>query len=730
MVVYKIVVEEVNELTVNVKQKTPSLIEMIKNLGEQLARAYVIIDCRDASYPIISCNNTYCELTEFTLSEIEGKSFSSIFLQNCYQQIKVELHQKLQCRQMFKMELIQMKKQGAFYSTIECLPFRQDYYLVLMEESTSRQLKHFIDRLEHKMFLAIERNMTFYERIAYICSEIDEMFFSYTYTTITLKAENELVTMLSNRFHSFKERQFTITDTCEMAFYKDFIQKNQTIRLDDIEFYAVNEQLKRYLVQQNCRNGWLMPIVNKNEVVGVIGIFSGEQRHITTSYEKMGIRLLEIIATCYELNEQQRLIQQLAYTDQATGLPNIHQFKKTLKILRQQGKQGIIKIVEASEFSKIVELYGRDIGDILLKQLGERLQQTSTSEVFQIARFTSSTLIIFSTRDFNTVRQDPTPFLHITSTPFQIKGMATYITLKSGFAAFGDEVSCEEAIRFAEVALERAKKTAGTRTKYYEGHMETARQREMQILNCLTEAIHNKEITTYFQPKVMLYRERISSVEALARWHSEELGFVSPAEFIPVAENAGLICDIDLLMLEQILQWMQRRSYTGKKIMPVAINISPIHFYHPDFVMNVKRLLCKYYIDPNYLIIEVTESIGLADLKRAKMILRDLNHLGIKTSVDDFGIGYSSLSYLQQFSFQEIKIDRSFTWKLHEMGTFTIVKAIVEIAHTLQMIVTAEGVETEEQLELLRKLGCDIAQGYYYYKPMSIADFEQMFDLK
>ncbi|MER2108073.1 MAG: EAL domain-containing protein [Solibacillus sp.] len=717
-------------MTVDIGRTTSSLVEIIKNLGEQSNKAYLIVECADHTYPIIYHNNKYRELTQFTTEEIEQKAFQSIFLQNHSQPMTRAIQHNLQAGKMFEMELVQVKKQGTFCSRIECLPFGKDYYLVLIEDITISQLTSYMDRLAYQIFLSIEKNMKFHEQISLICSEIDEMFSPYSYTTITLELENKLVTMLSNRFTTFKRKQFMLTNERELTFYTQVIQKNQILQIEDFGHYPINENLKLFLLQHNYSNCWLIPIMNHDEVIGVMTVFFDVQKRPTRAYEQSVARLLKIIATCYELNKKQLLIQQLAYIDQATSLPNLHHFKRTLKGLKKKGKYGVVKIVEASEFSKIVELYGRGVGDKLLKEIGERLKQTSTSKVFHIARYTSSSLIIFSTRDFNTVRVDPTPFLHIIASPFEVNGTNTYITLKSGFAAFDKEVSCENSIRFAEVALEKAKKTAGTQTEYYEGHMDVVRQREMQILNYLTEAIQKKEIETYFQPKMTLYRERIASVEALARWHSKELGFVSPVEFIPVAENAGLICDIDLLMLEQILQWMQRRLYAGKKIIPVAINISPTHFYHPDFVMNMKRLIGKYYIDPHYLIVEVTESIGLSDLKRAKMILRDLHRLGVKTSVDDFGIGYSSLSYLQKFSFQELKIDRSFISNLHEMGTFAIVKAIIQVAHTLQMTVTAEGVETKEQVEILKKLRCDIAQGYYYHKPMMIKNFEQIFDLK
>lgn len=717
-----------DELTVDVMLNAPTLFDMTKQLGDQSGKAYLIVKCDNQQYPIVYASEKYQELTQFQFEEIHRRSFRTIFVQN-QQQIIATLEESVQARQLFRQDIFQVKKQGTFCSTIECFPFQQ-YYLILIEDITKSQLVSYIERLEQKMFLAIEQNKSFYERISSVCSEVDRMFASYSYTAVTLNIKNELVMMLSDQFEVYPKKQFVVEDKQELALFRQVMREKKVLQIEDFEAYAINGALKDYLLGRNYRSCWIVPIVKDDEAVGVMLMFYQTQRRVTAVYEHFGKRLMEIFVASYELHQQQLLIQELAYIDQATNLPNLHHFKKTLQQLKEQGEQGVIKIVKADEFSKIVELYGQGVGDTLLKQLGERIQQASTSDIFHLARFSSSSLIIFSRRDFKTARKNALFLYDLSAKPFYINDTETYITLKSGIAAFGEEVSYEGAIRFAEVALERAKKTAGTKTEFYEEHMEVARQREMQILTNLSEAIRQREIITHFQPKVMLYRERVASVEALARWHSKKLGFVSPAEFIPIAESTGLIREIDLLMLEQIVEWMQRRMYEGKRIIPVAVNISPTHFYHPDFVMDVKCLLSKYYIDPNYLIVEVTESIGLADLKRAQMILRDLHLLGIKTSVDDFGIGYSSLSYLQKFSFQELKIDRSFTWKLHECGTLAIVRAIIQLAHTLAMTVTAEGVETFEQAQLLKKLGCDLAQGYYYYKPMTIADFEQMFDQK
>ena len=416
---------------------------------------------------------------------------------------------------------------------------------------------------------------------------------------------------------------------------------------------------------------------------------------------------------------KQQEIFRHAYTDMSTGLPNRHAlFSKQCEI-----EDGSVLVVQPSDFSKFVEMYGRKFGDELLSQLAYKLNKISAVQF--IAQFTSSSLALVIDVNHSSYAGLNVLFERITREVFHVMGNNIYITLKVGVVLLKDEDTFEQAIRNAENALSVAKNNSGTQIIFYDDEMQEKLKKELIILNELVEAIKNKEFQAYVQPKIEIYRGRISSLEALARWISPKLGFVSPGDFIPIAERAGLIREIDLQIFEQILIWMQKRQYEGKIIVPVSVNISPEHFYHRKFILGLLRLMRKYYADPKYIIIEVTESISLVDIKRAQEILVRLRVLGFQTSVDDFGVGYSSLTYLQKLAFTELKLDQSFVRKINEAGTFAIVKSIQQIGYHLQMNTVAEGVETKEQLQLIKNIGCDVVQGYYFYKPMSIEEIEK-----
>ncbi|HSO56724.1 MAG TPA: EAL domain-containing protein, partial [Paenisporosarcina sp.] len=214
------------------------------------------------------------------------------------------------------------------------------------------------------------------------------------------------------------------------------------------------------------------------------------------------------------------------------------------------------------------------------------------------------------------------------------------------------------------------------------------------------------------------------------RWHSPELGQVPPDVFIPAAENSGKIRAIEQVILFKALTWLQNRKRMGKKILPVAINISTDHFFHPYFVADLRNTVKKFGIPSKYVRIEITESIGLVDFELAKNIFGQLKLAGFESSVDDFGMGFSSLSYLQQLPVSEIKIDRSFISKIENEGTLAIVRTIVQLAANLNMQSIAEGIETVEQLTILRTIGCNCGQGFYFYKPMSFDQMDIILDKK
>lgn len=561
-------------------------------------------------------------------------------------------------------------------------------------------------------------------KIQQICTQIDHEL--HTYSTFAYLKQQTLHLITSQRF---PEEVAPSVSQQEIKYHYQFMVNRRQLNLSMLAQLSLHQNAWYFTKAQHCENSHFIPVYTKEEEpIGYFVIYFKNGELQEGLLERLTEKMVQLIQLQDKISMYERQIDMLQTTDTTTNLPSYKQFLKMLNCYKSEHKVGVIKIIEPAEFSKIVELYGRPVGERLLRQLGERLKQVSVSDNSIVASFTSSALIMFSPVDFtHLVKRKVTISDEITES-FKIDDQQIQISLKVGIAPLDSYVYSHDAIRFAEYALTKAKSKPGSHTEFYTARHDEALERELFVLNYLKSAIYNGEIDVHFQPKYAIHNEKIASVEALARWISPELGFVSPAEFIPMAETAGLIKDLELQILEKVLMWQQQRQYEGERIVPVAVNISPEHFYHPLFIQNLHQLLQMYYADPKYLIIEVTENMGLVDSERASAIIKKLRSIGIATSIDDFGIGYSSLSYLQKFPFNELKIDRSFILKINELATQTIVKAIIEIAHMLEINVIAEGVETKEQLDILKAVRCDAIQGYYYSKPLPMEEASKLID--
>ncbi|MER1957510.1 MAG: GGDEF domain-containing phosphodiesterase [Solibacillus sp.] len=591
----------------------------------------------------------------------------------------------------------------------------KQYYLIILTPLDSNTSGLFTATTNDIIIL----ETSFENKIQKICTEMEslhDVVMTFTYT------KEESVPLITSRsFQDFETSMITEEE------------RNQHLQMqgEGLKDLALH-QLTKYFAQQNGYDGsYFLPIYTKEqEAIGYFLIYMNAERTIEMLDGRFQEKLTQIVQLLDKISMYEQQIEALKTTDHVVNLPSYDEFVQQLKRFKQQGKIGVVKIIKAGEFSNVVGLYGRPAGEELLRQLWQRLSKASASEDSLIARFTSSALIMFTPIDFQTLLHQQTRLSDDVKDSFFIFDQQVHITLKVGIAPFDANTTVHDVVRFAEYALAKARQIHGAHTEFYTSRYDDVLGREMMLLNHLKSAIQNKEITAYFQPKYAVYNEKIASVEALARWISPEFGFVSPVEFIALAENTGLIKDLELHILETVFTWQQQRQYDGKRIVPVAVNVSPDHFYHPHFIQNLKHLLTKYYADPKYVIIEVTENMGLFDFERANEIINKLQTLGIVTSIDDFGVGYSSLSYLQKFSFNELKIDRSFIMKIDELATQKIVKAIIDIAHTLEMDVIAEGVETKEQLEILKAIRCDGIQGYYYSKPLPIDQASKLIDVE
>jgi len=705
------------------------LLTTIRNLGEQSKESYIIVDAK--THLIVECNNAFCMLTNTMRSQILNKDYFTM-LSNDLQTSTIDMIQeKIHSGAMMTTKLHHQRfDKQPFWAEIQTLPFQSNdnetlFVLVLVKDVTYYHTEDFLTQLEKAVYEAIEKDDPFNKKMDTICSKIDEFFRPHVFSSILIKTE-------SNQFQVFtsSSHRAYVPQLCDMNdFYHNVMQQHQPIIAENLEELASLTDFENLSGITKDYSGWFVPIHNQQQqAIGFFAIYSrypNESAFYNNMFQKIGA----LVALAYTYAKTQKKIWELAYNDISTGLPNRHSFVNKIQMEEQHGQSGFIKIIKPSEFHQVVELYGREAGDELLRQVAHRLLEYQQDSPEYIARFTSSSLIISQITAEESLHDYEVRIKELIRQPFIINDKQIYITLKTGVSYFDNNIKIADAIRFADNALSYAANKPGTHMEIFTKGRNDLLEQQMTVLNHLSQALKNKEITVNLQPKVDLRTGEIQSIEALARWQSPILGFVSPAMFIPVAENAGKVREIDIQILEIVLGWLAERQRLGKKLVKVAVNISPDHFYYPHFVRDIRQLVEKYAIDPSNIILEVTENIGLVDFQTAFAIIQELKSFGFKTSVDDFGTGFSSLSYLQRLPFTELKIDRSFINDINDdAATLAIVRSIIQLALNLGMTSVAEGIESEEQVEILRALGCTVGQGYFYYKPMTIEQLNTILD--
>jgi diguanylate cyclase (GGDEF)-like protein len=420
----------------------------------------------------------------------------------------------------------------------------------------------------------------------------------------------------------------------------------------------------------------------------------------------------------------------LAYHDTLTDLPNRSLFEdrltQALTMARREERTLAILFLSLDQFKKVNDTLGHALARRLLQEVAERINN-SVPKGETVARFEGDEFALLLTQitdtgDVVTINRQINEALNL---PFNLEVHEIFLTISAGVSLFpNDGIDEQTLLKNAGTALYRAKEQGENNCEFYTAEMNAKALHRLTLENGLQRALERTELELYYQPKIKISTREIIGMEALLRWHHPELGLVSPAEFIPLAEETGLIVPIGEWVLHEACRQNKSWQDEGFARLTVAVNVSGRQFQQQDFSEVVVRILQETGLDPHDLELELTESSVMKNPTSAASALGELKTMGIKISIDDFGTGYSSLGYLKRLPIDVLKIDQSF---VHDLTTdpddASVVMAIITLAHNLGLDVIAEGVETEEQLGLLRLLRCNGGQGYLFGRPMPADDF-------
>jgi diguanylate cyclase (GGDEF)-like protein/PAS domain S-box-containing protein len=418
-------------------------------------------------------------------------------------------------------------------------------------------------------------------------------------------------------------------------------------------------------------------------------------------------------------------------TDQLTGLANRLHFEQKLEgALAGPDPSVAVLLLDVDRFKIINDSLGHHAGDSLLKEIGARICQVLQAGPDSVARFGADEFLMILPL---APGQDPlstaNTVLEAVKEPFRIDGQRVLPSASIGIACSGAESSgAESLLRNAEAAMYHAKSLGKGNCAVFQPQMHDRAVARLQIEAEMRDALHQDQFTVWYQPKVNLLENKVIGFEALVRWRHPQRGLVSPAEFIPVAEENGLISEIGLLVLHQacrdLAAW--RCLFPCAAHLTVSVNVSSRQLARPGLVQQVRDALRETGLTPGSLSLEVTESVVMEN-NVALELLNQIREIGVGLDLDDFGTGYSSLGYLHRFPFNTLKIDQSFVKRLHaDSETGEIVRTIIQLAHTLGMIVVAEGIETQAQNTDLKSWGCELGQGYLFSRPVDSAGIENI----
>ncbi|MCK9717918.1 putative bifunctional diguanylate cyclase/phosphodiesterase [Pseudomonas syringae] len=476
----------------------------------------------------------------------------------------------------------------------------------------------------------------------------------------------------------------------------------------------------------NIRSGLEVDISCREVFKGVLGVYASRDYTFTREDVSYLQTLANLLAAALERYDAKRKLTYLAENDSLTHLPNRWFLSNYLReiISRTTSAPDAVSVIfiDLDRFKAVNDTMGHSVGDQLLIQAGRRLKgcMDENSVVARLGGDEFSIVVTHNVYSESLIKSLATHVVDALGKPFNLGGQDIFVSASVGIANYPfDGRDTGVILKNADTAMYHAKKSGRNNFKFYNARMNESLTRRLQTETLLRGALDRDEFILHFQPKVSLADGRISGLEALLRWNHPEQGMISPADFIPILEDTGLIIPVGVWVIRKVCETLKSWEENNIRLVPIAINLSVRQLQVKGLAETVKHVVEAYGINPALLEFELTESMLMIDPESAVEILRDIKSYGISLSVDDFGTGYSSLAYLKRFPLDALKIDRAFIKDItsnHEDAAIT--RAVIVLAHELGLKVIAEGVETVDQLELLVAYGCDQMQGYLFSKPV------------
>lgn len=500
----------------------------------------------------------------------------------------------------------------------------------------------------------------------------------------------------------------------------------ERVLVENIETDPKWKNLKDVALPHGMRCCWSEPIKNSNgQVLGAFGMYYDYPALPNNDQLNDLISASRLAGIVMERERNQKSIRELAFTDILTGLSSRSHFYLNMEELiksssRNNRKFGVLYI-DLDNFKHINDSLGHDAGDMLLKEVACRLT-SACREIDYISRLSGDEfcLIVSEIKENYETAQVAQRCLELISTSIELVGRQFTPACSIGIAHYPENgKDLQSLLKAADTALYSAKELGKNRYAFYCDELTHKAEHRFKVEQYLREAIENQQLSVVYQPKIDIKTGKIESVEALTRWEHAKLGEVSPSEFIVIAEQIGMIIPLTEWVLKTACEQVRLWSNEGFSDVRMAINISPSHFLDNEFIPLIEQIIHDTGISPDKLELEVTEGVVQTDKKNLD-VFKHLKQLGLSLAIDDFGTGYSSFASLKHINVDYLKIDKYFIDEmLTDNKSLVLIQSMIEMGHNLDYQVTAEGIESREQYQILKQLGCDSVQGFLFSKPVS-----------
>nr|WP_231841368.1 EAL domain-containing protein [Amphibacillus xylanus] len=688
------------ELAKEIKEEFDQYIETHSNIPDQLVEqvslVFKMLVMDDEGY-ITYIDDQFCQILGYQKEELLEHHYrilhAAVHKPNFYQ----TMWDTIRTGETWTGDICTQSKTGeVFWYRTHILPSlsdgeRKPTYIVLRTDISDvkyidKQLVESIEGDYRRLFSQL-MNLTF--RVQQH-KELNQ----YRFRLFEGKLAQKIIAMTEHLNPDFIEDVFFNDDSIEIMSYFE-------------QAFLGNEVVFKHHIEQLTLYTMLAPIYENGEVIEVVGS--------------------SVDITSLERAEAQ--VEQLANYDSLTKLPNRRKFREDLKSAVKHGEEHPFAVLycDIDRLKHINDTLGEAIGDQVIDIISKRIKSV-VDQTGSVYRYGGDEFCLIIRLPIQMVKEKSEQMLSEIKQPISIQGHEFFVTSSIGVSYYGiDAWDEDELINHASIAVHYCKMNGRNSKLFYTKKMDEAYQETILLESDIRKALKYDEFNLHYQPKINVITGEVTGLEALIRWNHPKKGPISPATFIPIAEEMGVITQIGEWVIREACQQHYTWVNQGFDPIRIAVNVSAIELQRPDFAKKVAQIIEETKMDPNYLEIEITENSVMENTEDCIETMNTLRQMGISFSIDDFGTGYSSFGYLKKFPINYLKIDQSFIRSvLTEQSSAEIVKAMIQLAHTFGLKVVAEGVEDREVLHLLQANRCDYYQGYYFSKPVPASDLESV----